>query len=277
MRKLKLVVLFFTIFSFLIVNDILTNVGGSPTGRSGGAGESTCTACHSGAVNSGPGTISITSDAPAGVYTPGMTYTITVDIEQSGIQRYGFIVLSGYSSTENASLGTLALTNTSETQQKAAGARRYVTHRQAGTAGASGSKSWSFEWTAPGSDKGDIDFFVSGNAANNNGSTSGDRIYTSSLTLSPVPVSVDERESASVVVFPTRVENTLKVKVENFNSRDLQIRILNASGQEVESVRQSMIGSTFTREIDTQAWARGIYFVEVQGDDFRTVEKVIRF
>ena len=276
MRKLRLIGLFFCAFTFLIVNDILTNVGGSPTGRSGGAGESTCTACHSGTVNSGSGTLSITSNASNNVYIPGMTYTITVSLEQSGILRYGFLVLSGYSASDNASLGTINLTNTTETQQKTPGQRRYVTHRQAGTAGPNGNKTWSFDWVAPSTDKGDIEFYVSGNAANNNGSTSGDQVYTSSLTLTSTPVTVLDAQSASLAVYPSMVENNLKVKVENLSSRDLQIRVLNAAGQEVKLLRKDMIGSSNLEEIDASSWGQGIYFIEVTGDDFRAVEKVVR-
>jgi hypothetical protein len=59
----------------------------------------------------------------------------------------------------------------------------YVEHIPAGThAGDPGPVSWSFEWTAPETPPDSVVFYAAGNAANNNGSTSGDYIYTTTWT-----------------------------------------------------------------------------------------------
>jgi hypothetical protein len=47
----------------------------------------------------------------------------------------------------------------------------------------SGTITWNFQWTAPAAGTGPVTFYVASNAANNNGSTSGDEIYTDSYTL----------------------------------------------------------------------------------------------
>jgi len=56
--------------------------------------------------------------------------------------------------------------------------QEFITHTQPLTlTGANGMKVFTVEWTAPSADIGDVLFFVSGNAANNNGNNTGDRIY----------------------------------------------------------------------------------------------------
>ncbi|MEO0638086.1 MAG: choice-of-anchor V domain-containing protein, partial [Bacteroidota bacterium] len=66
--------------------------------------------------------------------------------------------------------------------------RQYVGHRNAST-----NQTWNFTWKAPATNVGDITFYIVGNAANGNGSTSGDFIYESNQTLSldPTVVSPD--------------------------------------------------------------------------------------
>lgn len=46
-----------------------------------------------------------------------------------------------------------------------------------------GPRSWEFDWTAPSAGTGPVRFYAAGNAANNDGSDNGDRIYTSNLAV----------------------------------------------------------------------------------------------
>merc|ERR1712093_550447 len=55
-----------------------------------------------------------------------------------------------------------------------------------GTAvGKANSNTWIFSWTAPQVNVGKISFYASGNAANNNSSTSGDNGYETQTTIEP--------------------------------------------------------------------------------------------
>ena len=51
-----------------------------------------------------------------------------------------------------------------------------------------GTHTFNFTWTAPSTDIGDITFYVTANAANGNGGTSGDHIYSTTLTVGPQAV-----------------------------------------------------------------------------------------
>ena len=74
----------------------ISNSSGSPGNMTGAPGENTCTACHSSfGLNTGPGTVSLTSNIPASGYTPGNTYTVTATILDSGINQFGFEAFGG--------------------------------------------------------------------------------------------------------------------------------------------------------------------------------------
>ena len=139
--------------------------------KTGSPGDgSTCSSCH------GPTTKVtglITSNIPAGGYTPGTVYSVTITATAASKVNFGFSM-----SPQNAS-GTLlgTLTNTgSNTQLNSffgGTANKYVTHTSAGRTGSTGSHSWSVDWTAPASGTGDVTFYGIVVAANNNGTDDG--------------------------------------------------------------------------------------------------------
>lgn len=158
----------------------IASEGGAPTGRTGAPGESTCTSCHS--QVSGTGTISMTVPAS---YVPGQTYQITVQNATSDTTRtnWGFevIPLAG-----TAMAGTVAVTNASTTRVRVASTKSYVTQTLAGTfPGTTGGASWTFNWTAPATNVGNVTFYAAGIHGDGDGSDSGDRTVTSSATVTP--------------------------------------------------------------------------------------------
>lgn len=161
------------------------NAGDPPLNRN-------CTSCHTGnAVNSN-GSIEITA-AEGTTYTPGQKQRLTVTINSTatGIRLYGFQATARLLSNLNTGqAGNLEPAN-SETQVICSDNRRapcrtdapvqYIEHSQAKSG-----NSYVFDWTPPASaDAGSVRFYVAGNAANGNGADTGDRIYTTTLTLTP--------------------------------------------------------------------------------------------
>jgi len=145
-----------------------------PNGKTGAPGEGTCHDCHSSFdLNSGPGTVSISGPLS---FTASETYDITVNIEQTGQSRWGFQFTP-------QDMGTCTITEPDSMQMELEFGKIYVEHIPDGTyAGDPGPVSWSFEWTAPETPPDSVIFYAAGNAANNNGSTSGDYIYTTTWT-----------------------------------------------------------------------------------------------
>ena len=68
-----------------------SNSGGSPGEKTNSAMDGqNCTVCHSGTINSGVGTATISSDIPANGYVIGNTYTITLTGVKANCIKFGF-------------------------------------------------------------------------------------------------------------------------------------------------------------------------------------------
>jgi hypothetical protein len=153
-----------------------------PAGKTGAPAENLCSECHSGnTVNDGVGSVVIGGVPSA--YTPSMTYSLTATVVRSGQLRWGF-ELTVLKNSDNTAAGTLANTTLLTTTQASLG-RTYVSHTtlngQDGTFSGSPSGAWTFEWTAPAAGAGLVTFYAAGNAANGNGGTNGDFIYSTSV------------------------------------------------------------------------------------------------
>lgn len=162
---------------------------GPPAGRTGAPGEQTCIVCHTGTLNSGPG--SVTIEGVPEQYEPGQEYTLTVKVSHPNRRRWGFQITALDGSNEPAGELTpanRALTKVATGTGSLQG-RRYVEHTTAGTfQGQSQGAQWEVRWTAPPTDVGRVTFYAAGNAANGNNNSNGDNIYTtavSSGTASP--------------------------------------------------------------------------------------------
>ncbi len=147
--------------------------------------EENCTACHADSpVNSGTGSI-VVSGLPTN-YRPGQTIPITVTVSQVGAVTYGFELTA--LDRNGARAGTLSLTNATRTQLKTgmvgAEQRQYVEHTLEGIIPQQFNfNTFTFNWqTPPNTKRGKLTLYAAGNAANSDGSTSGDNIYTSSAS-----------------------------------------------------------------------------------------------
>ena len=202
---------FFAVFCFQKFSARYDKVSASAFGptpsHTGAPNESNCTACHGDfPVNSGTGGVSI-SALPAN-YLPNQQIPITVTTSQSDAVIYGFQFTAVDS--QGKSVGTYTLpTQTAPQVQIANGIvngiqRSYVQHTVGGIIPtAFGSKSWTFVWNAPPQRAGKVSFHVAGNAANSDGGTSGDYIYTNSKsTLSGSAISnFDTDDKSDIAVF----------------------------------------------------------------------------
>ena len=175
------------VFVFLksnnFVHPAIAFSGGPPAGVSGAPNETTCAACHENIAGAGAFTIT----APQ-TYNIGQTYQIVVRHTSSDQtrRRWGFEMTS---LAGTACAGSFA--NTSGNTQIIGGLadRNYVEHTLAGSyPGQADGAVWTFNWTAPATNVGAVTFYAAGNQANNDGSTDGDRILTTHVTIQPEQV-----------------------------------------------------------------------------------------
>lgn len=242
----------------------LSNSTGSPGGMTSSPGDNNlnCTQCHGGTALAQSGWIS--TNIPANGYIPGQTYTISTTLTHAGAGRYGFELTA----ENNAAMkvGTFALTNTTETKLTNAG--KAVTHAFAGTTGAGGAKTWSFSWQAPAAGTGNVTFFAAYNAANGNGTTSGDVIYTSSLLVQEDIATGMPKISASTTfnVYPNPASDKLYV-ARSESMQGLTFRISDISGR--IWVTNALLGTK--NEIEVRHLPKGIYFLTVGDSESRRV------
>ena len=121
------------------------------------------------------------SEAPSD-YVPGAVYTLMVQVAMPGQQRWGFEATA--LKTDGKGAGDLIVTNAANTRLKvdAARSRTYIEQTRPGTM--AGQKDvgpvFRFDWKAPDAGSGPVTFYAAGNAANGDGATSGDFIFTTS-------------------------------------------------------------------------------------------------
>ena len=182
---------FLLVLVFPVALLIIANSSGSVGGKSGspGDGGSTCTDCHAGSATAVTGWIN--SNIPPEGYTPGTTYNITAVGNHTGVVLFGFELTA--EDAQGNKVGTLTVTDPLQTQLTNSNAA--ITHTINGITPVGNMKTWNMGWTAPAEAMGEITFYAAFNAADGNGNTSGDVIYTSSLTVDnvapPELVSID--------------------------------------------------------------------------------------
>jgi hypothetical protein len=150
---------------------------GAPPGFSGGFREDSCHACHFNQdLNAPSGRLSV--DGLPAQYEAGKRYTLTITLSRSGMKSAGFQLTARFK--DGAQAGTLVPSAADAERIAIArdGSVQYAGQNKAGSLLAGGDAArWTVDWTAP-PDGGNVIFNVAANAADGNGSSDGDFIYT---------------------------------------------------------------------------------------------------
>ncbi len=174
-----------TIFSnTFLTRTTYASINGAPGGRTGAPGESSCTSCHS--QTSGSGQVNIV--APSN-YVPGQTYQVQVQNVTSDMSRqsWGFELTA---LANGAMAGSLTSTD-GNTRTRTSSGKTYVVQTTAGTySGQTGGSTWTFSWTAPATDVGNVTMYAAGLHADDDFSEDGDRTLLTNAVIQPQPVVV---------------------------------------------------------------------------------------
>jgi uncharacterized protein (TIGR03437 family) len=177
---------------------LLGNSSGPPVRHTAAPGDQaqSCAAagCHTGtALNGGGGSVTLTFEG-GNTYTPGQRKRVTVTISDPVNRvRYGFQATArlvsnlqgGQAGRFVNQTGLLILCDNDATRPSAGTCPsnapvEFISHSNPLT-----SATTTFEWEAPATNVGDVRFYVAGNAVNGNGNSTGDRVYTANVTLTP--------------------------------------------------------------------------------------------
>ena len=205
-------------------------------GHTGAPGETSCTGCHGGTANTGPGSLSLTLSDTTLLYTPGETFDATVVMKQVGRDKFGFVGLA-LKDAGNTTIGTFTIDDMVRTRTFNDGSRKYVSHTPCGAdATPPDSLAWTFHWKAPATNVGNITLYLAGLAANHNHALSGDDTYT--LTVHLVPDSIilgvkDPAVSSRLRLWPNPASDVVYFALEGANSEQTihQAEIWSATGR----------------------------------------------
>jgi hypothetical protein len=251
----------------------LGNGTGAPASRTGSPFDAgNCTFCHTGsAAATLPGII--TSNIPASGYIPGATYTITATISVAGINKYGFEI-SPQNST-GAKKGTMIIT--SPTEMQLISSSKYMTHKAAGTAATSGTRTWSFNWTAPAAGSGDVTFYGAFVCANGNGSDTGDQVKLSTLLVSENPFAgiAEAKNEELWSVYPN--PSTGKVfmsSLDKSNNDILDITITDITGKQIKIISGNELSQD--QSLDIADLQSGMYVLSIRSEKGTSAKRIIR-
>jgi hypothetical protein len=244
-------------------NSHLKNGSGAPTGKSGAPGESNCTDCHSGSVQSGDGINELflmnSNFQPVTEYVPGETYQValsTATATKRGFQVSPRIVSSN--AKAGTSVGIIGSSNV-----LSANSQDYITHTSLSNAAASG---WAFTWTAPATDVGDVTFYYAANITNANGASSGDVIRTSQHTFSATQEvnSIEEnKKNLELSVGFVKDNSSLLLNYSTLQAGSAFVNIIDMSGKSVFTKRfdNVKIGSNEEQIFLSKDLKEGVYVV----------------
>ena len=142
-------------------------------------------------------------------YVPGVKQTIKVTVSHPEAERWGFELTVRAASDESQMAGELSRTDIVRVICDDGSARgslapcqpgqhAFAQHNNAPRTDGGAGFTFTFDWTPPASDIGDIVFYAAGNAANGDGTPNGDRIFTTVRRISP-PCNLTQKPSVSRV------------------------------------------------------------------------------
>ncbi len=240
------------------------------------AGQS-CIQCHSGIIGNANDSVLITFsdgqntyDINSFTYVPGTSYTVTFHPLVSAA-RYGF-QLSALLATNNTNAGTLA--STSPKTSLATGVQtKYIGHKNADT-----TNTWSFPWTAPATNQGNVVFYFAFVAANASDTEFGDQVFKGSKTIGADTTSsgiFNQTWMLDVNATPNPASDKLIISYES-KSEAAEFSVYSLSGALL--VQQNYLNNAagiIQRTIDLSSLSAGIYLLQVKQGNYRGVKKVI--
>lgn len=245
---------------------------GPPNGKTGRPGEGICSDCHSG---TGSGDSTLLSGFGTGAYAPDSLYRLTLTVRYAGQRRWGFEITAA--GELNTPAGQFVVLDSTNTQYSTAGSFQYIKHTSAGTYAGNTSASWSIGWRAPAPGFGPVTLYWCGNAANNNGSTSGDFALPASLTVTEGSGIAEERPARR---FQWRHSSPARLRtvIEYEGTPGVAVRIYSTQGKLVRTIAPESSGDRLLlvwdgRDDNATTVPAGGYFVRL-GEEVSSVVKV---
>ncbi len=229
----------------------------APYSGSPGDNGNTCAVCHSGSANYNA-IPTITTNIPVTGYEVNHTYTITVSVT-SNVTRHGFQLTA--EKTGGIKVGEFTAGTGSQVTNST---HHAVTHTYAGNS----QTAWSFSWTAPATNEGEITFYAAVNATNSNNSDSGDQVVTTNVSVSHSTVGLADFNTLKFEIYPNPTVDFIQIYASDTYEKNAHLSISNTQGQLI--LKQSLDSNT---RVDVSELSSGVYFVQlVSGNKLGTAK-----
>jgi hypothetical protein len=249
----------------------------------GSPGEVTCnnTGCHNSfTINTGGGSIELTTTMNNWEYVPGTTYTFSFKVRRSGNSLFGMGMEA--LNTSNANAGLFVITQPAKTQLKSAvvGAnnRTSVVHTLNGGA-AVDSMIFQFNWNAPATNIGNVTLYFCGVAANGSNTPLSDYVYRSTQVLTPATASGLPALLAGspVSVYPNPAREVLSVSYQLHGHQPVTARLFDRTGKLAATLLDgvSRVGECRENLSLPTGLPSGLYFLTLESGGQQVTQKVV--
>lgn len=258
MAHTRIVSLFFCLATLSIL--IQSYSAGSPAGYTGSPIDNKSCAfssCHGGKETKSNW---INTTIPSTGFKSDSVYKISLNPIHLGATKFGFTL-----ATQDL-FGNQVGELTAGSGSQLIGGGEYITHTQT-SVNSNDSLIWEFNWRAPAIGVDSVTFYAAFNAANGNGSKTGDTIYVSVLTAysdallnavnAEVAINLDE-------IIYSSFNNTLRVK----SNQDFDVQLFDINGKFVQQ-NQSVSSLSFSHV------QFGIYFVQIEIHNQKYIKKIL--
>lgn len=238
-----------------------------PVAKTGAPGEFNCTECHSGAVQSATGNVNLAFDG-SGEYLLGQTYSFTISGVAAAAKNGFELTILDLSDVKAGDLtaGTNSNVITS-------GGRQYI--RQSASSGVS---SWTFNWTAPTTDVGDLVVYYSFNQTNNDGSTTGDVIFLGEMNITSAVANEIEETGFELPEYNIVYEGAsiISIRFKAPISENLNITLTDLSGKIAveEQIAPILSGQPQIDLVVPETLGSGLYILSISSIHSSVSEKI---
>jgi hypothetical protein len=209
-------------------------------------------------------------------YQPGVQYYINFEITLVG-PKFGFQTAILDAAAAQAGNFTTPLFNPATTKKvtsPATGTRQYLGHLNS-----SSNKKWTYFWTAPATNMGDLTMFYAYNMANNDNDEAGDVIYASSLVLQPeIGIGFNDPSVFSGLnITPNPATNNFNLSFNIEKGAKISTTLVSIDGKVISELMNEQLGAgAINRSFDVSDVPAGIYLVRISDGKNYITKKLLK-
>ena len=282
---MKKKILLFTSVTLFTAAIFMSNAGGpahiswqNRTGSDGTTNHCGTAGCHvtPGSYTSLPPEIrvwTIPLQNDTSYYIPADTYQIIIDCQSVTAPKWGFQVSASYNDGSYHPAGTFFYTN-GNLHDTTINGFQIVEPNTAQTI-LNSSIGMVMNWVAPADTTIDsVTFYCTINLVNGDNLPTGDNYTNFKRTLRRSGYVASVKKLAAEIkctAYPNPVTDQLNISIEDAEKGNYDIRVFDINGKVVEA-QTAAVGSSYKGSVNTSAWAKGIYHLQLRkGDAQKTI------